>query len=180
MKARILQFRLGVFAAIARVKDGKLQMLVNVRTDQAKQLELAKLPPGATVQIVDLPGGTADEEDVNHFDALVREIHEELKVPRDKIKIQGPKHLLATVNIDFERAEQNAAMVWAAEIDCEPQTSDETSENLWVTEEEITEGAAVRCPGTDVHGRMWQMMMAGFKYWGNVYHDQITSAKSGN
>ena len=180
MSKRILQFGCGVFAVIARVIDGEVRLLVNVRTDRERQLGLANLPSTSTVEIVDLPGGTLDTDDKTLQDCLRREVHEETNVEQGGIRILQWDPLLCAPFINLGEEIQNIAMVWPVTIEGEPSPSNEAAKNLWVSEAEITAGETVRCPGKNKHGRMYQLMMAGFKYWGDVYHEQTMSAKSGN
>lgn len=67
----------GVFGVALRVVDGQTRILVNVRTDQEEQRQLAGLPKESTVLIVDLPGGRWLASDKTEEEGLRREIHEE-------------------------------------------------------------------------------------------------------
>ncbi len=76
---RTISFTVGVFGIPARIDaEGNVRIKVNVRTDQSRQLDLAKLDSSSTVLLVDCPGGAIGHEDVAIDDAaLAREIAEE-------------------------------------------------------------------------------------------------------
>lgn len=155
------KFTVGVFAFIFHdgdydVRDSwNMRVLVNVRTDQERQREVAGLPAHWPGVIVDLPGGAVSESDKTLEGALLREIAEETKCHAEIVEpLYGPFEFIDTTN-----GVRDLAFVAEAAIKSDPVASDEASEHRWVTWSELEAETHIRLPGKKgKEGRMAQMI----------------------
>lgn len=170
MKAK---FTLGIFGVVGSVNSrGEICILVNVRTDQEKQLKAAGLPIDSAVKIIDLPGGGVELEDfpvpaeADLLDALRREVVEETGCSIKDIGNLSSPFVFVTNNQNETEPAGDLAFWAPIKIVDELQLSDEASEHPWITLRQLVNENRYRCPGRlGIDGRMGRMIREAFEFF---------------
>ncbi len=159
----LFQFSIGVFGLAAKIIEGVVRIKVNVRTDQDRQWEIAKLAPIPGVQIVDCPGGAVRLNE-SLVDALRREIIEE--TGGCDIKIMGDfSKPLPFLNADLTKPSDMAVWVPIVLIG-EPMPSNEALAHPWISRTEFEAEFPHRCvSGLGNKGRTGQMMRQALDFY---------------
>ena len=157
----------GVFGLPAKILDGNIRIKVNVRTDQERQWQLAKLEPIAGVQIVDCPGGGLQQgEDFEK--GLRREIREETGDCEIKFS-SSLKYFSKPYSFFGEGTAEkpNDYAFWAPIVllgDSKP--SNEALAHPWISFEEFLKENPYRCVGgLGNKGRTGQMLRSAFMFY---------------
>jgi hypothetical protein len=155
-------FHVGVFGIGARIIDGDVKILVNVRTDQARQKEFAKLPPESAVLLVDCPGGTIKHGDKSRQEALEREILEELGCSFVSIgEFSQPLELMGDRPEPYDLASWKPVR-FVGEI----KPSNEAKDHPWVSRKELETADRYRpVSGLGLAGRTGRMMTAALDFF---------------
>lgn len=147
-------FTIGVFGVADKVVNNEIVILVNTRTDQEKQKQLAGLASDWPGKIVDLPGGTCSLEDYSLEETFLREVYEEIGCFAEMLTpFFGP-----FAQIDKEKQKRNLAFVCRMRIAEEPKPSEENSSNHWLTWHQLMDQKQFRLPGAGKDGRMAKMI----------------------
>jgi hypothetical protein len=167
-------FTVGVFGLAAKIVDGVIRIKVNVRTDQERQKELAKLPANSTVKIIDMPGGGVEFEDFSSlkkeglFSVLSREIKEETGgciIIQTSAFFCGP-YLAAVNGEDPTKPVGDIAFWMPIKLIGEPKPTNEASEHPWMSRAQFNAEAPYRCvSGLGKLGRTGQMICAAFEHY---------------
>ena len=162
---RTFTFMVGVFGVPAKIdQDGNVRIMVNVRTDQERQRELAKLDPQATVLLVDCPGGAVGYEDKCIDDAaLRREIAEETGgctiTPMGEFR--PPFALISKDDNPGDLAFWKPVVLHG-----QPKPSNEASDHPWLTRAELEAATTYRAiSGLGLLGRTGRMMTAALDFY---------------
>ncbi|MGD0577152.1 MAG: NUDIX hydrolase [Candidatus Staskawiczbacteria bacterium] len=169
--AGLPSFTIGVFGLAAKIIGGVVRIKVNVRTDQERQWQAAKLNPIPGVQIIDCPGGGVCVLE-SLEDALKREIREE--TGGCDICIMGRfRPPIPFINNDPSKPSDLA--VWAPVVLIgDPKPSNEASSHPWITREQLEAETEYRCvSGLGNKGRTGQMLRAAFDW----YEDEANRKK---
>jgi len=178
-------FTFGVSGLAAR-KDGfgNLRIMVNVRTDQERQKELAGLPVDSKVKIVDIPGGGVDFEDfpepkkADLFNVLKREVAEETGgcTIESLGEFRGPL-MVVTNNTDNKKPSGDMALWMPIKLHGDPKPSDEASEHPWISREQFEAEDEYRCVSRlGKAGRTGRMIRAAFDFYeANMSREEIFS-----
>ncbi len=157
-------FNVGVFGIPAKLVNGEVHIKVNVRTDQARQRELAKIDPTLTVLLVDCPGGAVSSEDKGIDDAAVaREIYEETLgcTITPKGEFRSPLVLLPKDGKPGDLAFWKPVVLHG-----EPKPSNEAMDHPWVTRAELEAATKYRAvSGLGLAGRTGKMMLAALDFY---------------
>jgi 8-oxo-dGTP pyrophosphatase MutT (NUDIX family) len=167
-------FTVGVFGLAAKIVDGVIRIKVNVRTDQERQKELAKLPADSPLKIVDMPGGGVEFEDFSLLknegllSVLEREIKEEtggcIIIPTSAF-FCGP-YLVAVNGEDPTKPVGDIAFWMPIKLIGEPKPTDEASDHPWISRAQFNAEAPYRCvSGLGKLGRTGRMIYAAFEYY---------------
>lgn len=152
--------KVGIFAVIGRWGAGvEIEFLVNVRTDQERQRQLAGLPADWSGVIVDLPGGTLQIGDASLEECLKREIAEETGGCGSKQRdvLLGPFELIKAETGTAEKP-HDLAFVKLVDIEGTPQPTQEATAHSWVTWTQLEAEQEFRLPGKGKTGRMAKMI----------------------
>ena len=156
-KSPVREGTVGVFGVAVLRLDGERKVLFNVRTDQTQQRQNAQLQPNTGILIVDLPGGQWCEGDESEESALRREVREETGC---EISILSGK-LGPFKKLNPQTRRYDYAFVYEIEVHGEPETSNEASEHVWLSYEELARESTYRLPSTKgINGRMGDMIRA--------------------
>lgn len=151
----------GIFAVIGRYNRYRdVEILVNVRTDQERQRQLAGLPDDWPGKIVDLPGGTLQIGDLSFEQCLEREVAEETGGCKSK-QFGGFFGPFPLIKEETGTAEKPHDLAFAAAVTLlgEPHPTPEASEHQWVTWRQLQFEEGVRLPGKlSSAGRMGKMI----------------------
>lgn len=154
-------WKLGIFAVFARRTQGDWKILVNVRTDQEEQRKLAGLPDDWAGVIVDIPGGTFQQEDESLEACLEREVSEKTGGCEAKMiheNFLGPFPLINPTT-GSAKDPHDLALAAACELIGEPRPTPEAREHRWVTWKQLEAEEVVRLPGKlGKNGRMAKMI----------------------
>jgi len=173
-------FTVGVFGLACWNDNGTLRIKVNVRTDQERQRELAKLPADSQVLIIDMPGGGVDLEDfpdikaANLLEVLRREFAEEtggchFHTLTDDFS--GPV-MVVTNNQDGTKPAGDLAFWRPIRMYGKPRPTNEALDHPWVSEKELDEETTYRCVGgLGKAGRTGRMLKAAFGFY-QAHRDQ--------
>lgn len=167
-------FTMGVFGLACWNDNGTLRIKVNVRTDQERQRELAKLPADSKVLIVDMPGGGVEIEDfpdtkqANLLDVLKREVAEETGgctldfIPADWF---GPVMVVTNIS-DPAKPTGDIAFWRPIKLHGKPKPTSEALDHPWVSEQQLDKETEYRCVGgLGKAGRTGRMLKAAFDFY---------------
>ncbi len=156
----------GVFGIPAKIVDGKVRIKVNVRTDQEKQKDTAKLPKDSTVLLVDCPGGGRQNKETKG-DALRREIFEE--TGGCTITLTGnfsPDPDLDLIKDGTTESPDDYAFWAPIVLHGDPKPSNEALDHPWVSREELETATKYRAvSGLGLKGRTGRMMVAALDFY---------------
>lgn len=174
MPKALFNFTIGVFGLAAKLENGVVRIKVNVRTDQERQWELAKLNPIQGVQLVDCPGGGIMEGETP-ISALVREIKEETGGCTFEPIGEFSKPLFF-FNADLSKP-SDAAMWIPIKLIGKPKPSNEALSHPWISQAEFDAQEPYRCiSGLGKLGRTGQMMAQALAWFdANRDHPEIFS-----
>lgn len=167
-------FTVGVFGLACWNDNGTLRIKVNVRTDQARQRELAKLPVESKVMIVDMPGGGVDLEDfpdmkqANLLDVLTREVAEETDgctLTITTTDFFGPV-MVVTNNSNAAKPAGDIAFWRPIKLHGTPKPTSEALDHPWVSEQQLDDETEYRSVGgLGKAGRTGRMLKAAFAFY---------------
>lgn len=166
MGKRIFKMHVGVFGLAAIIDaGGKIRIKLNERTDRARQLQIANLPPTSKVRIVDCPGGGVDDKDTSLTDAVIREIAEETGgckfLPMGQFSAPFPLFN----NMDWSKP-ADMAMWTPGLLEGDPQPSAEAVSHPWISREEFEAETEWRCvSGLGNKGRTGRMVREAFEFY---------------
>jgi len=169
-------FTIGVFGMACRIDGhGKPRIMVNVRTDQERQKELAGLPINSKVKIIDAPGGGIEVNDLiktknpNLFEVLQREVSEETACEIESCgDFRGP-FMIITNNEHDTRPTGDLAFWMPIKIDGEPKPSNEALAHPWISLEDLESETEYRCVGKlGKNGRTGKMILAALYLYDDI------------
>lgn len=155
------KFTVGVFLVAAKLIDGIVKCGFNVRTDQEKQRDIAKLPKESPILLCDCKGGGIMTADTSFEEALRREVHEETQGCSIGFTdgFRMPKILMKDPSFDL-------AFWRPGLLIGDPKPSNEALDHVWLSLEELKSGEKYRpVSGLGLAGRTGQMMTDAFAYY---------------
>ena len=156
-------FHVGVFGIPARIVNGEVKIKCNVRGDQAKQKEIAKVPQESTVLLVDCPGGAVKHGDASLDAALAREIYEET----DGCAIRSLGEFRRPLELMGDRSAPYDLAFWKpVRLGGEPKPSKEATSHPWLSRQELAAADVYRAvSGLGLAGRTGKMMVAALDFY---------------
>ncbi|MEK7541166.1 MAG: hypothetical protein AAB529_02975 [Patescibacteria group bacterium] len=166
-------FTVGVFGLAARLVDGIVRIKVNVRTDQERQKQLAKLLADSPVKIVDMPGGGVSFDDFSLLkgEGLLAVLRREIAEETGGCTIQplgefsGPV-MVATNDKDLAKPIGDIAFWMPVKLIGEPKPSNEALDHPWISREQFEAETEYRCvSGLGKAGRTGRMIRTALDWF---------------